>query len=246
VDKMLIRIGVAISNRNQEEKLVLKLTGISIAMKTEFDIALYSDCFDKLINNIENIDIVLVDFNILERHKETIDRIYKGNINCLPVLLGAAQKKLCDYLIIRPIEYIDSAESIFPEAENDKIKKICNLFIGIANKGFDEKTDNRVIYVTTRQNSYAIPKDTIIYCQSDLKYTVFVLDSGMLIRKLEKLQSVEEKYLWDFKRVHQSFLVNPKWIEGIDKITNEVVLSNNTRIPFSRKYAADLRELFNN
>ena len=130
--------------------------------------------------------------------------------------------------------------------DENKIQKVCELFVKIAKEGFINKTDNSVIYISTRQDSYAIPKDSILYCKSDLKYTVFVTDNGMLIRKLEKLQDVENKYLWDFMRVHQSFLINPQKVKSIDKTTNEIILSNNTRIPFSRRYSADVHDLFNN
>ncbi|MBQ9116958.1 MAG: LytTR family transcriptional regulator DNA-binding domain-containing protein [Clostridia bacterium] len=243
---MLIRIAVTVSDKEREEKLVLRLTGVSIVMKTEFDIALYSGEFDKLICNMQNIDILIADMSILREHKGELAQLYLKNTRCLPVLLGAQGESVNDYLLLRPVEYIDGAESIIPEDENNKIKRVCNIFVSLVNKGFEEKKDNGVLYITTRQDSYAIPKDSIIYCQSDLKYTVFVLDDGRLIRKLDKLQSIEEKYLWDFKRVHQSFLVNPKMISGVDKVKGEVVLSNGTRVPFSRKYATDIREWFNN
>ncbi len=243
---MLIRIGVALSDVTKEKKLALKLTGISIVMKTEFDIALYSSSFNKLVNNFANIDIVIADLDVLQHNRSMLIDLYEKNSKCLPILIGANQEKVSDFLIIRPIEYVDSIESIDPENENEKIRKICDLYMRFVNAGFEKKSDNSVLYITTRQDSYAVAKDSILYCQSDLKYTVFVVDNGMIIRKLEKLQDVAEKYLWDFVRVHQSFLINPHKVKSIDKSTNEIILSNNMKIPFSRKYSADVRELFNN
>lgn len=242
---MLIRIAVAISKKEQEEQLVFKLTGLSMVLKNEFDIALYSNDFDRLLDNIKNIDIVISDFTVLERNIEKIGELYTRNGRCLPILLGPFKEMVSKFLIIRPVEYIENIENICPEDKDDKIRKIVDLFTNIVNKGLKEKTDNDVLYITTRHDSYAIAKDSILYCQSDLKYTVFVLDNGMLIRKQEKLQAVQEKYLWDFIRVHQSFLINPKKIESIDKISKEVILSKNTRVPFSRKYAMEVRDLFN-
>lgn len=243
---MLIRLGIAIKNKEYENDLILKLTGISIVLKIEFDIAIYSNDFNILVKNIENIDIIIVDFEILEKNKDNVSEIYKKNTKCLPILIGKTIDKIYDYLIIRPIAHINTIESINPEGQNDKLKNICNLFIYLANKAFEEKTDNSVLYVTTRQGSYAIAKDNILYCQSDLKYTIFVLDNGNYIRKLDKLQDIEEKYLWDFKRVHQSFLINPKKVISLDKIKNEVILEKNLRVPFSRKYSDDVRKLFKN
>jgi len=242
---MLIRIAVAMLNAEQEEKLIQKLTGLSMVMDVEFDIAKYSHDFDALRNNVENIDVVLLSLDFLAIHEGRICDIYKNNPRCLPILLAEKRKNYIDYLAIRPIEYIETINNIDPENREGKLRKICDLFIEIINDNLKNKTHNDVLYITTRKGSYAVPKGSILYCQSDLKYTVFVLDNGMLIRKLEKLQDVAEKYLWDFKRIHQSFLVNPEKIERIDKATNEVVLIGGIRIPFSRRYSSDVHTMFN-
>lgn len=243
---MLIRIAVAVSDKENEEKLIHKLTGISIVKKIEFDIAIYSNNFDKLVDNIKDQDIIISDFTILEEHKKRLGEIYINNNKCLPILIGPGCEHVCRYLLIRPVQHINTVEDIKPEDDNDKIKMVCDFFIELTAKQFESKTNNNVLHITTKQNSYVIAKNNILYCKSDLKYTVFVIDSGMMVRKLEKLQDVEEKYLWDFIRVHQSFLVNPEKVKGVDKKTNEIVLVNNTRIPFSRKYATAVRNLFNN
>lgn len=253
---MLIRIAVALSNKTKgecntkkltaEDNLAMKLTVISLVMKVEFDIACYSNNFDKLFKNLKDIDILITDFDTLDENGHKIDEMYSVNNKCFPILVGSNREKLCDYLMLRPIEYIDSIDNIDPENDKNKIKRVCELFVQIATDGFRNKIDNSVLYITTRQDSYAIPKDSILYCQSDLKYTVFVTDNGLLIRKLEKLQDVKDKYLWDFMRVHQSFLINPHKVKSVDKTTNEIILSNNTRIPFSRRYSADVNNLFKN
>lgn len=252
---MLIRIAVALSDRigrghdskvvASEEELAIKLTVISLMLKIEFDIACCSNDFDTLLKNLSNIDILITDFETLEENRGKIEQMYSVNSRYLPILVGSEREKVCDYLILRPIEHIDSIASIDPENDNNKIKKVCELFVQIVNNGFLSKSDNNVLYITTRQGSYAIPKDSILYCQSDLKYTVFVTDSGMLVRKLEKLQDVEDMYLWDFIRVHQSFLINPHKVKRIDKTKNEIILLDNTRIPFSRRYAAAVHDMFN-
>ena len=251
---MVIRIAVALSNKTEaeghtqktaaEDKLTMKLAVISLIMKVEFDIACYANDFDQLLKNLKNLDVIITDFITLNQNRDKINGMYAANRKCLPILVGSGREKICDYLMLRPIEYLDSIDELDPENGENKIQKVCELFVQIAKDGFVNKTDNSVLYITTRQDSYAVPKDSILYCQSDLKYTVFVTDSGMLIRKLAKLQEVEEKYLWDFMRVHQSFLVNPHKVKSLDKTANEIILSNNTRIPFSRRYSADVHDLF--
>lgn len=252
---MLIRIAIALSettregdyekNSTDEEALAMKLAVISLVMKVEFDIACYSNHFDKLLRNLSNFDVVITDYDTLNENRNQIDKMYMANNKYFPILVGKDREKICEYLFLRPIAHIDGINDIDPENVEDTVKKVCEMFVQIVNRGFLDQTDNSILYITTRQDSYAVPKDSILYCQSDLKYTVFVTENGMLIRKIAKLQDVEDKYLWDFIRVHQSYLINPHKIKRVDKTENEIVLSDNTRIPFSRRYSAQVHALFN-
>ena len=242
---MLIRVAVAVLDPDQENKLMMKLTGLSMVMDVEFDMAKYSCDFDGLSRNIDNIDVVLLSLDFLSLNQGRICELYKKNPRCLPILVAEKRNNFIDYLAVRPIEYIETIDSIDHENKDGKIRRICDLFIETINTDLKDKTYNNVLYITTRKGSYAIPKESILYCQSDLKYTVFVLDNGMFVRKLEKISDVAEKYLWDFKRVHQSYLVNPERIETIDKTTNEVILAGGIRIPFSRRYSSDVHTMFN-
>lgn len=167
---MLLRIAVAVMDKEQEELLLKRLTGVSIVMKTEFDTAVYSDKVNELLDNLKNIDIAVMDYNFLERNKESLSEFFKKNHKCLPVLMGTPAEKICDYLILRPAEHFDNADSVLPENEEDKIRQICNYTVKSINERFKEKTDNSVIYITTRKESYAIPKDSIIYCQVPLQF----------------------------------------------------------------------------
>lgn len=237
-------MAVAVLDSKQEATLVHKLNGLSMVMNVEFDTATYSRDFDALSRNMEKLDLVLLSLDFLALHEARIHELYRNNPRCLPILFAEQRNNFIDYLAVRPIEYIETIKSIDSEDPNSKLRKICDQFIETVNCNLNNKIDNRVLYITTRKGSYAIPKESILYCQSDLKYTIFVLDNGTLIRKLEKLQDVMNKYLWDFQRVHQSYLVNPARIETIDRTANEIILSGGIRIPFSRKYSSDVHTMF--
>lgn len=243
---MLLRIAIAISNHEQEKKLLNKLIGVSMVIKTEIETMVYSNDFAKLINNLNNVDIAIMDYDFLNRHKDGLSEFFVRNFKCTPVVMGTPAERICDFLVLRPAEYIDNTDNINPENDEDKIRKLCCLTIKRIIEGIKSKSDNSVIYVTTRQESYAIAKESILYCQSDLKYTVFVVDDGMIIRKLSKLQDIENELLWDFKRVHQSFLINPKRVKGIDKGANEIILDGDFRVPYSKKFSKEVKDMFIN
>lgn len=243
---MLLRAAVTVLNKKQEEQLINNLIGVSMELKMEFDIARYSNNFKCLIENLQDIDFIIMDYAFLEYHKEQLSLFYEKNKKCLPIFMGRPVEKICDYLILRPIGHIMDADHIEPQNKEDKIRQICELIKKNIYQNLDSKADNQTIYITTRQQSYAIPKEKILYCQSDLKYTIFVLDDGRLIRKLDRLLDIKDRYLWDFERIHQSFLVNPKRVAGIEKSCSELVLDENTRIPYSRKYTDVVNDMFKN
>lgn len=243
---MLLKIAVAVLDKDSEEKLINKLIGISMVLKVEFETLVYSDNFAKLISDLEYIDITVTDYAFLEKNKKKLSEFFVKNYKCMPIVIGTPAEKICNFLIIRPAEYIDSVSHIDPESNEDKVKQICCDTIEKINFEIKDKSDNRVIYITTRQESYAIARESIIYCQSDLKYTVLIMDNGTIIRKLSKLQEIEDNLLWNFVRVHQSFLINPKRITGIDKRENEIIMDGGFRIPYSKKYSKVVKDLFIN
>lgn len=94
---MLLRIAVAVMDKEQEELLLKRLTGVSIVMKTEFDTAVYSDKVNELLDNLKNIDIAVMDYNFLERNKGSLSEFFKKIINVYRCLWELRQKK---YVII--------------------------------------------------------------------------------------------------------------------------------------------------
>lgn len=234
---MLLRISLAVIDFKQKKELLNRLFGLSMAMEIEFDIAEYTHEFDKMIHNMKNSDMIFLDEEYVKLHKENLYLIYKSNNKCFPILVGVTKNNLYNALSLRPIGYIDEAKDIIPDDESDKIRRLCNFILDGIRESFKNKSDNSTIYISTKQESFAVDKNAILYCQSDLKYVLFFIDDGRIIRKLDKLQDIAEKYLWDFVRIHQSFLINPKRVVGLDKSSNEIILYGDLHIPISRKYS---------
>ena len=176
---------MAILDSKQKQELSRRLVGLSMVSKLEFDIAKYIHEFDKLVNNMQNINLIFMDYGYLKIHKNNLSAIYKNNYKCLPM-------KVYDFLAVRPIEYIEDASCVVPEGSNGKIY---DWILCCIKNNFDKKLDNSVIYMTTKQEIFVLKKDSIVYCQSDLKYTLFIIDDGKIMRKSEELQYAEEKYL---------------------------------------------------
>lgn len=94
-------------------------------------------------------------------------------------------------------------------------------------------------------NVRIIAVEDILYCKGDGPYTFFYLKNGM-----EELVSKPLKYYEEllaaphFLRTHQSYLVNRKWISGVNR-SEYIVLENKEEIPISlRRKNFVLKQLF--
>jgi len=74
----------------------------------------------------------------------------------------------------------------------------------------------------------------IVFCQSDNSYTIYKLIDGKKIvvsRGLKETSEMLEKH--DFFRIHQSYLINGKYIRKYNKSNSSVVMSNGEELPIS-------------
>jgi two-component system LytT family response regulator len=85
----------------------------------------------------------------------------------------------------------------------------------------------------------------IIRCQSDNNYTNFFLMDGtkiLISRTLKEIDDIlsEQKFL----RVHQSHLINPKFVKGILKQDGgSLIMADDTEIPVSRQKRKQINEI---
>lgn len=82
-----------------------------------------------------------------------------------------------------------------------------------------------------------------MYCHKESKMSVFVTNSGELIRERRALQEVYEglqRIDDSFIMVERSYLVNMHYIETMRQ--NELLLENNMILPVGRTYVDDVRK----
>ena len=84
----------------------------------------------------------------------------------------------------------------------------------------------------------------IIYCESQGNYSTIFLEENKKIFLTQQLKYVEEKLTDDFYRIHNSYIVNLNKIQQFIKNEESVVLSNNIKIPVSRRRKTDFLKKF--
>lgn len=85
----------------------------------------------------------------------------------------------------------------------------------------------------TKNKLYLLPKQNIMYLQSDLRYVNIYTKNGESPRILAKLSEIERLAGDSFLRIHKSYLVNPKHILWMDKTNHFVLLDNGEQLPVS-------------
>lgn len=99
---------------------------------------------------------------------------------------------------------------------------------------YEEVRMSRLIFrFETKSRMYLIPRRSILYFRSDLRYVNVCLLSGDNPRILAKLSEVEPVAGDGFMRIHKSYLVNIKHVLWMDKKSHTVLLSNGEQLPVS-------------
>lgn len=111
----------------------------------------------------------------------------------------------------------------------------------------DNKKVPERISLHTQEKIIVVSLDSIIRCQSDNNYTIFFLDNGqkILVTKTLKYYSDLLKEC-NFMRVHQSHLINTKFIkEFIKSDGGYLLLTNKETIPVSVRKRSEVIQMLN-
>ncbi len=137
------------------------------------------------------------------------------------------------------IDYI--LKPIIPDELIKAIKKASN-FIEQENKYIElnsfyeqnaKKTPDKIV-LKTQKNAFYIPVKNIIFCKADVNYTCFSIKNQKPItvaKTLKFYQEILEEH--NFKRVHQSFLINPIHIKAFED--HKLLMSNGKKVDVARR-----------
>ncbi len=144
--------------------------------------------------------------------------------------------KFCaiDYLLkpLDPAELIKAlhqgAKSI--KDENDK-QKLEAFFRNIG----EPARDHKVIVLKTSESIHIVEVSDIVRCESDSSYTTFFLSDGQKILISKPLKEYDELLSsFHFFRVHQSHLVNMKYVKKFEKANGGfIVMRDGSNVPVS-------------
>ena len=105
----------------------------------------------------------------------------------------------------------------------------------------EEEESDQYFLVESKQTVHRIPYGRILYFEAREK-KIFVRLQNEEISFYDTLGHLEETLQEDFLRCHKSFLVNLKYVAGIDRSSRMLNLTDGSALPVSRGYRSFVME----
>ena len=148
-----------------------------------------------------------------------------------------------DYLL-KPVEETEFRNAVDRAIERVNQKQLQHIRLMLEN--MDRSNENRRIVLRTMDQIHIVNVKDIVRCRADNTYTTFYLVTGenILVSKgmIEYEDILCENGLF---KIHQSHIINLQFLRKIDKSSEEVILSDKTRLPLSQRRKQDLLQILN-
>ena len=113
-------------------------------------------------------------------------------------------------------------------------------------ENMDRSNENRRIVLRTMDQIHIVNVKDIVRCRADNTYTTFYLVTGENILVSKGMKEYEDILCENgFFKIHQSHIINLQFLRKIDKSSEEVILSDKTRLPLSQRRKQDLLQILN-
>ena len=160
--------------------------------------------------------------------------------------IKAIRHDALDYILkpIDPKELVAAVEKVKEAKYKKTLKKQYDSLL----KNLDpEQLVVRKISLSTADKIHLIDVDDIIRCESDNYYTIIFFKDGTSLMVSKTLKEIDQKLEeYDFVRTHKSHLVNMRCIKNFIKDERMVVMSDDTKVPVSKRKKEKILEVINN
>ena len=198
--------------------------------KNEFNLITAAKAPD-LISSASIIDILLMDINLGKKRQngiEIAERIKENNRDCQVIFISGYNDYAQDIFEAKPVFFIQKP------IEPDVLIKAVDLAIENVNKSRTQR------FCYQRESKvYIVPIQDIIYFESSRRIIKIFTNSGTDVF-YSRLNDIEKTITGDFIRIHQSYLVNPRYIASLNG--SEIQLTNGGKLPVSKPRLANVKE----
>ncbi|MCK9616406.1 MAG: LytTR family DNA-binding domain-containing protein [Lentimicrobiaceae bacterium] len=149
-----------------------------------------------------------------------------------------------DYILkpIDPSDLVNCIEKSKKVVERENIQDKLQILLDSLDMPSKEE---KVIVLRTNDSVYPVNINDIIRCESERNYTYFYFTNGekLLVSKSMR-EYADELVKHNFFRIHQSHVVNLRFIKRYNKEDATCILKDNSLVPVSWRKRDELLELF--
>jgi len=222
------------------------------------DVMICAECADAKsgITAIRNYrpDLVFLDIEMPDGTGLDVIREFSGDDFCVIIIsayehyaIDAFHLSVVDYLL-KPLDindFMNAIKKVKTEMERRNAEQKYNEFV--KNLDVAGNQQSRKVVLSTSDKMSVVNADDIVHCVSDNYYTIFHFKDGGSLMISKTLKEVEEMLgPLGFTRTHKSHIVNNDYIVDFVRDGMELVLSDGSRIPVSRRKKEKIMELIRN
>lgn len=159
--------------------------------------------------------------------------------------LRAFRISAMDYLLkpVDPDELIQSVEKALQHYEKKSWMQKFSVFLEMASK--PQSAPKRIV-LRTQEAIHVVSTDEIIYLEADRNYTTFMLKNRGKLLVSGSIGEYEALIgLSDFMRIHQSYLLNLRFIQSYEKASGMVITPSGDKLPVSSRKKDQLMQYLN-
>ncbi|MCL5244281.1 LytTR family DNA-binding domain-containing protein [Cellulophaga sp. 20_2_10] len=218
--------------------------GIEIVAKIDT----VNDAITFLKNN--TVDLVFLDIELIGGNAFSIlDALDNINFKIIfttaysDFAIKAIRVDAIDYLL-KPIDSDELTASMDRFRTSYKKEEQYNTLLTTTTSAEKDNEAKNTLLIKTTQEQHVLVMDDIIRCQSDGSYTIFYTKNKKIMsaRNLKYYESMLNDSA--FVRVHQSHLINIKYIDSI--VVNDIVLKDGDKVPVSSRKKSYLKQFLAN
>ena len=186
-----------------------------------------------LISSASIIDILIMDIDLGLKKLNGIDiaeRIKKNNRDCQVIFVSAYN----DYVM----NIFEASPMFFLSKPIDAHEDVLIRAIELAMENVDNNRNERFSY-QKESRVHIVPVKDIKYFESNRRIVkIFTTEDSDTF--YDTLNDIEDRIPGNFIRIHQSYLVNARYIKKLSG--NEIILYNDERLPISKPRMANVKE----
>lgn len=142
-----------------------------------------------------------------------------------------------------PADLLNALNKAVNNFSNERYYQQLEIFFH--NYEHQAKEDKKIVLKTV-EDIFVVPVDDILAAEADNSYTLFILKTGQRILVSQSLKEFDlQLSALGFLRIHQSFLVNLKYVKSYKKKSNLLLLEGDVHVPVSQNKKIRLMEYLN-